>query len=80
MKREKLRIESDGTGMGTNLIVGDTQIDGVKSLRFEISGRSGVARVTMEIEAGLWLDAEVVRHGELPVKDLDDDDEGCDAQ
>ena len=40
MKREKLRIESDGTGGGTKLMLGDTLVDGVHSLRIDIPGRA----------------------------------------
>ena len=66
MKREKLRIESDGTGGGTKLMLGDTLVDGVHSLRIDIPGRSRRVQITMEVEADIWLDATVVRHGKMP--------------
>ncbi len=69
MKREKLKIRSDGTGEGTMITVGDTQIDGVKSLRIEISGRTSKALLMIEVDVDIWLDAEIIRHGELPAMD-----------
>ncbi len=65
MKKEKLRIESDGTGGGTRIMLGDTLIDGVKSLRIDVPGRSRRVQITMEVEADIWLDAIVVRHGRM---------------
>ena len=65
MKFEKLRIESDGTGGGTRIMIGDRALDGVKSLRIDIPGRSRRVQITMEVELDIWLDAFVVRHGKM---------------
>ena len=73
MKREKLTIRSDGTGAGTVLTVGDVELDGVKSLRIEIAGRGSKARVLIEADVDIWLDAEVVRYGEFPAPQKTED-------
>ncbi len=65
MKKEKLRIESDGTGGGTRIMLGDTLIDGVKSLRIEFPSRNRRVLISMEVEADIWLDAIVVRYGRM---------------
>ncbi len=49
--------------------MGDTVIDGVKSLCIEVASRQSFAKVTMEFmraDIDLVMNAEVVRHGEFP--------------
>lgn len=64
MKREKLKIVSDGTGAGTVLMLGDTRIDGVRSLRLDITRRSSKAVVEIEVNADLYLECEAVQYGD----------------
>ncbi len=61
--KQKLRIESDGTGAGTIVTVGGTIVDKVRSLKIEFPSRQERATVTIVCEPDIVIDADMSWNG-----------------
>ena len=56
----KILINSDGTPQGTKVFAGNTELEGITSIKWELKDAQSIAKVTLT-----FLDVEIRAVGEL---------------